>query len=221
MRPRVIIIFGAPGAGKSLQAGRLANKFNFFHLEASRWFENLLRDPKSRTDPLLKKERKLYLEGELLTPSFVLRAIKKEIQKVARLGFDLILSGSPRTLYEEEGLMPFLEKLYGRRSISIILLDVPVAVSLKRNGARLICSVCGANPINFPPQNPCPICGGKLGERPLDKPEVIKIRLGEYEKRTKPIFEDLKKRGYKFIRIDGRPAPFMVFQTIAKKLGLK
>ena len=43
----------------------------------------------------------------------------------------------------------------------------------------------------------CPLCGASLRRRTLDKPEVIKVRLAEYQNRTAPILAGLKKRGYK------------------------
>ena len=40
MDKKVIIIFGAPGAGKGTQAELLSEKLGFYHLESSKVIEN-------------------------------------------------------------------------------------------------------------------------------------------------------------------------------------
>ena len=69
----------------------------------------------------------------------------------------------------------------------------------------------------------CVFCGSVLKRRTLDTPAVIKVRLKEYEERTKPIFGFLKKRGYVIHNIDGEPLPFQVSKKIMRviELGMK
>jgi adenylate kinase family enzyme len=52
----------------------------------------------------------------------------------------------------------------------------------------------------------------------LDKPETIKIRLKEYQERTLPVIEYLKKRKIKVIKINGSFPPSVVFENILKNL---
>ena len=42
----------------------------------------------------------------------------------------------------------------------------------------------------------------------------MKVRLREYEARTFPIFDLVKKRGYRVVHVDGRPAPYKVMARI-------
>ena len=97
-------------------------------------------------------------------------------------------------------------------------MNVQLSESIKRNSKRFICSFCGAPLLTkyYPSAKPkfCPICGGALYKRTLDNPASIKIRNEEYKNRTKPVFDVIKKRGYKTIKIDGRPAPYKVFKKI-------
>ena len=58
------------------------------------------------------------------------------------------------------------------------------------------------------------------GRAKLDEPKVIRVRVKEYERRTYPIVEELKRRGIRVARIDGRPAQKKVFDEIVSKLGL-
>ena len=214
----VVIIFGPPGGGKGTQANLVANKLGLLHFDAGRFFESLIYDPKHKNDPVIKRERKFFEGGELMTPSFVLREVARHVKVIAGAGWGVVFSGSLRTLDEARGLLPIIEKLYGRKNIFVFALKVPPEASIRRNSKRLICRICGAPLLTsyYPSKNPkhCPVCGGPLYRRTLDKPEVIKIRLKEYHKRTEPIFKLIKKHGYPINEIDGRPAPHKVFNNI-------
>jgi adenylate kinase len=215
-----IIIYGPPGAGKGTQANLLADHLGGIHFDTGRYLEEYVHDPKNQKSKIVQREKKFFDTGKLLTPSFVLNIVKNKTKEIARANFSIIYSGSPRTVYEAEGLLPFLEKLYSKKNIFVFILDVPEKVSIKRNSSRLVCSVCGYTLLSryYPIKNPkyCPVCGGKFYKRTLDNPEVIKVRLKEYANRTKPIFELTKKRKYKVIKINGTPAPYKVFQKILK-----
>ncbi len=215
-----IIIYGPPGAGKGTQANLLADHLGAIHFDTGRYLEEYVNDPKNQKSKITQREKKLFNDGKLLTPSFVLNIVKNKTKTIARANFGIIYSGSPRTIYEAEGLLPVLEKLYKKSNIFVFILKVPAEVSLKRNSNRLVCSICGYTLLSryYPVKNPknCPVCAGKFYRRTLDKPEVIKVRLKEYENRTKPIFELTKKRKYKVVEIDGTPAPYKVFQKISR-----
>ena len=73
-------------------------------------------------DETIKKERELFDNGILLTPSFVLDVISAKAEKIANADFNLVFSGSPRTLFEafgdenHRGLIEILEKHYGKEN---------------------------------------------------------------------------------------------------------
>ncbi|MCL4437581.1 nucleoside monophosphate kinase [Patescibacteria group bacterium] len=211
-----IIIYGPPGAGKGTQANLLADHLGGIHFDTGRYLEEYVHDPKNQKSKIVQREKKLFDSGKLLTPSFVLNIVKNKTKEIARANFSIIYSGSPRTIYEAKGLLPILEKLYGKKNIFVFILKVPPEVSIKRNSNRLVCSICGYTLLShyYPIKNPkiCPVCAGKFYRRTLDNPEVIKVRLKEYENRTKPIFDLTKKRKYKVKEINGTPAPYKVFQ---------
>lgn len=223
MKKIAIIIYGPPGAGKGTQATMVADALDLVHFDTGRVLEETVHDPARQKSFMVRRERKLFDTGKLLTPSFVVEVVRREIERIAGAGVGLVFSGSPRTLYEAEKIFPVLEKLYGKKRIFLFILDVPPEVSVRRNSARLICRACGAPLLveYVPVENPkhCPRCGGLLYRRTLDTPKVIAVRLTEYNERTKPIFTFVKKRGYRIRTIDGRPAPYKVFEKVARVLA--
>ncbi len=256
MAKRAVIIYGAPGAGKGTQANLLSAAKGLIHFDTGKFLEQIVHDSDEQKDPRpegtrlaqlnwaaeIKKEAKLFDTGKLLSPTWVLKIVKEKTGEIAKAGFSVVYSGSPRTLYEAfgsmydpdsgektsptsstGGLIAFLEDVYGKKNISVVLLKVKSASSIQRNSNRKICSACGTvimyNDTTHH-HTTCPVCGGHLRKRTLDDPEVIKARLIEYEKRTAPIISEIKKRGYKVNEIDGEPAPYKVHEVIRKKLKI-
>jgi adenylate kinase len=226
-----IIMYGPPGSGKGTQAKLLADKFGLIHFDTGKYIEQVVHDPANRKDKIIQRERKLFDSGILCTPDWVLKIVGEKTEKLAEAGFGVVFSGSPRTFYEafgdkkQEGLIDVLEKHYGKKNIFIFNVDISAQNSIKRNGNRLLCSVCGTQLMatfkDVAKLKTCPFCGGKLYRRTLDKPETIKIRLKEYRERTLPIAAELKKRGYKIIRINGEPTPEKIHKKIVSLLKLK
>lgn len=225
MQKQAVIIYGPPGSGKGTQAELLARKYNFIHFDTGRYLESLVRAPGWQKSAILRRERHLFDTGKLCTPSWVSDMSKQFAEKVSKLGFSIVCSGSPRTLAEafgskENGLVKTLEKLYGKRNVITIRLLVNEKASLARNSHRLVCSVCGLPLLANAKTKNCAFCAGKMRTRSLDAPQVIKVRLKEYHNRTEPIVAGIKKRGFKVIRVNGEPLPYKVFGSIKKALKL-
>lgn len=229
-----VIIYGAPGSGKGTQADLLAKKFNLIHFDTGQYLESIVHDPKNKNNARIRKEKNLFDTGRLLTSSWVLEIISGKARQIARAGWGLVFSGSPRTFYEafgkskNSGLIKILEEEYGRSKIFFFLLKVHSNTSIQRNSQRLICSNCGRQLLGFYSQFyqlkhhhiGCPFCAAALRKRTLDNPETIKIRLKEYKERTNPIFAGLKKHGYNLHQIDGELLPYKVFAQIFKKIKI-
>lgn len=219
---KVIILYGPPGSGKGTQANLLASKFDVVHFDTGKFMEALVHDPAKQKDPVIKRERKLFDSGILMSPEFVLKTVKAESERLHEADYGIVFSGSPRTMYEAEGLMPVLMKLYGKNNIHVFILEAPAALSIKRNSNRLMCKFCGYGLLSayYPSKNPkhCPVCGGPFYRRTLDNPATIKIRLKQYAERTEPIFAFMKKLGIKSVKLDARPAPYKVFERIVREI---
>lgn len=216
---KAIAIYGSPGSGKGMQATLLEHRYGFIHFDTGKYIERVVQDPANQKKAIIRKEHKLFKSGYLNTPSWVFKTVKEEVVRMSKAREDIVFSGSPRTLFEAEHLIPLLEKLYGRRNIKFFSLDVPKDVAVDRNLARRICSVCGAVIIDPDVDHKhCPICRGKLIKRALDNREVLVRRFEQYVDRTKPIFEYIKKHGYKIVKIDGTSSPKAVFEKLSKHI---
>lgn len=221
---KAIVFFGAPGAGKGTQANLLAKEFQMIHFDTGRYLEYLIYAPENQKNKTIQRERELRENGKLMTPSFVFKVTETRIRKIGESGMGLVLSGSPRTVHETQSLVPLLEKLYGKKNILFFLIEVPPTETVTRNAGRLLCSVCGAQLMakhRGKLSKHCPFCGGTLRRRKDDKPSVIKKRIVEYNERTAPIFDEIKKMGYSLTKIDGTPLPAEVFKNITATLRSK
>ncbi|MBI5079106.1 nucleoside monophosphate kinase [Candidatus Wolfebacteria bacterium] len=229
---KAVIIMGPPGSGKSTQARLLADKIDYVHLDTGAYLEAVIYDPTNAKNREIAKERRIFEKGGLLTPSWVLKIVKKRVEELARAKTGVILSGSPRTLYEafgdkrRIGLMKTFEKGYGRKNIVVFEIKISPNDSIDRNSHRLICSSC-RSPIlkmekcRFEIGGSCPFCGGKLRGRTLDSVETIKNRLKEYRRRTHPVVEKIKKSGYQIIIINGRFKPCQIHEKILENFNSK
>jgi len=227
-KSQIIILLGPPGAGKGTQAILLAEKFDLFYFETSKILEKAFEENIEEKIEIegkyysISEEKEKWKKGLLCSPPFVTWLVKKEIERLAKEGKGIVFSGSPRTLYEAERIMPLLEKLYGKENIKTILIDIPFEVSLFRNSHRRICQLL-RHPILWTKETEnltiCPLDGSKLIKRKgLDDPETIKVRWEEYKKRTFPIVEYLKKNSFKVEKVNGEGTVAEVFSSILKIL---
>jgi adenylate kinase len=226
MHKQAVVIYGPPGSGKGTQAELLAKKYNFVHFDTGKYIEATVHDPKLQKNAVIRRERKLFDAGKLNSPPWVLGLVKKAAARIARVGSSIVFSGSPRTLYEalgdksRAGLFTTLDKLYGKKNITILKLTVRPQTSIKRNSGRLVCSVCGLPILAASKIKNCALCGAPARKRSLDKPAIIKVRLKQYDDRTLPILQKAKKLGLRIAEIDGEPAPYKVFANIVRTLKL-
>ena len=227
---KVIILLGPPGSGKGTQAQLLAEKLNLYYLETSKVLEEKFQEIKNEKEYIrvkgkryyLAKEKKLWEEGFLCSPPFVTHLVKKKIEELNKQGKNLVLAGSPRTLYEGKEITPLLKRLYGKENIKVVLITLSAKESIFRNSHRRICELM-RHPILYNKETAkltyCPLDGSKLIKRKgLDEPETIKIRLKEYKKRTFPLVEYFKKQNFKVKKVNGAQTVTNVFEDILKAI---
>jgi adenylate kinase len=224
-----VILMGAPGAGKGTQGELLSDKLNLYYFETSRILERAFANAKKNDfvkiggkKYYIKKQETLWKAGLLCDPQFVNFLTEKRIKELYRFGENLVLSGSPRTMGEARKLVPLLEKLYGKKNIKAVLIEVPPEETIYRNSHRRICSLM-RHPILYSKETKnlkhCPLDGSKLLRRKgLDDPETIKVRLREYRERTLPVINFLKERGLKIRKVKGVGTVEQVFKRISKAL---
>jgi adenylate kinase len=233
MDKQVIIIFGPPGAGKGTQSELLSSKTGAFLFETSRILEREFERAKTLPEDSAERfiefdnqkfdilyEKRIWTEGLLCDPPFVTYLVMQEIQKLFDEGKSLILAGSPRTLYEGEKIMPFIENLYGKENIKTILIEISPEVTTWRNTHRRICKLVRHSILfnkETEPLTSCPLDGSDLVKREgLDSPESIKVRLQQYQDRTFPIFEFFKTRNIDIKKINGEQDVSDVYDEILK-----
>ncbi len=186
-KPKVIILLGPPGAGKGTQAELLAEEFDLFHWETSKIISRMINRARKRDFVIADgkkyyfwQEKKLSDKGLLWDPPFLIQCIKGKIEELAKEKKGVVMSGSPRTLYEARELIPLLEKLYGGKNIQVVIINLSPKQSIWRNSHRRECSLM-RHPILFTKETisltRCPLDGSKLIVREDDAPETIKKRL--------------------------------------------
>ncbi|KKT81354.1 MAG: hypothetical protein A2925_02715 [Candidatus Yanofskybacteria bacterium RIFCSPLOWO2_01_FULL_44_22] len=216
---------GPIGSGKDTQAAILAPKIGYTIFKSTQALEEKFRNTKPE-DPDYEdmiKEKNMWDNGILLTPHWVAGVVNEAVQKLVDSGVKgIIFSGSPRTLPEAEQEIPKLESFGGKDAIVLFKLHVSGGESMKRNSLRLFCQK-NSHPIDpeVAKTNPsiCPEDGGKVIRRTLDNPDVIKVRLGEFEQRTVPAIEYVEKRGIESINIPGENSIQGVADDVWKELS--
>lgn len=205
-----VIFIGPPGAGKGTQAILLEEELGFYHLETAQLIEQKFTTSKPEDSDYeeIERERILFDKGILLTPKFIARLLIEQIRKLSKENASVVFSGSPRTVFEAEHVIPVLIEEYGLENVYIIHIPVSEETSIKRNSHRRICEK-SRHPIPYTIETKdlkfCPEDGSSLITRGvLDSPETIKIRLKEYKERTAPVLDLVKdKFSLKIHRVDG------------------
>lgn len=226
---KVIIILGPPGSGKGTQGELLASKFNLYHFETSRILESKYAAAKKGDfvkvggkKYFLLDEKKIRDSGKWNSPPLVAFWVKEKIKALAREGKGIVMSGSPKTVYEAGQETPLFKKLYGSENIKVILIKQKPEVSIFRNSKRKICELM-RHSILYSKENEkltkCPIDGSNFILREDTDPKVIKSKLEQYQTRALPVLDYFKKQGLKIKEINGEKSVVEVFNDILKALN--
>ncbi len=229
---QTIILFGPPGAGKGTQAELLARKFSLYYFETSEILERTFQEAEEKNEDKIVtiegesysvlKEKEIWKEGKLCSPPFVVYLVQEEIKRLFEEGRDLVIAGSPRTVYEAEKIVPVLKNLYGLENIKVVLIEISPEETIFRNSHRRICQLM-RHPILYNEETKnltvCPLDGSKLLRREgLDDPETIKTRLKEYKERTYPVLKVFEDEGLKIRKVNGEQNIADVFKDILEVL---
>ena len=209
----VLILLGAPGAGKGTQAARLSARMGLRHISTG----DLFRDHLSRKSQLGEKARGYMERGELVPDSLVLDMLRDRVaQPDCRDGY--VLDGFPRTVPQAEAL----EKLVAEQGGTARALNLEVAddVLVARLTGRRVCRTDGSHiqHVLFSPpaqDGVCDTCGGELYQRKDDSEDVVGRRLEVYREQTAPLLDFYAQRGI-LESIDGDRSPELVLADIAR-----
>ena len=198
--PTIIVLMGAPGAGKGTQARLLQERMNLPQISTGDMFRALAE----ADTPLADEVRAIQQAGLLIPDNVVIRVVEERTsQNDCRNGY--ILDGFPRTAAQAVTL----EELAARQGneIKAILIDVPTQLLARRLTGRRNCPICGEiyNIYFKPPKidNRCDLHPEvELVQRTDDAQEKIRVRLETYETETAPLL-DYYARSNRLHRIDG------------------
>lgn len=181
---KIVILFGAPGAGKGTVAQHLLDNYGVVHFSTG----NLLRNEVKNGTSIGKEVEAILSSGKLVGDDVVNRVVESNLQKVL-LGNDVVLlDGYPRTV-EQAKFLDTIDEGNLKPSIRVLELDVDHEVVVSRIAGRVVCSKCGAtfNASQLNGNTVCSRCSGELVKRADDSEEVVRRRLQEYVNMTLPV----------------------------------
>lgn len=196
----IIVMMGAPGAGKGTQADILQDELDMVHVSSG----DLLRENRNQGTELGKVADTYMSRGELVPDNLVISMIIERLEKpdVER---GIILDGFPRTLAQAAALDDALD-IREKRVNSVLFINVDTKELFERLTGRWTCRRCGHvfHEKFAPPKVPgvCDVCGGELYQRNDDKPETVETRLHAYFESTMPIINYYRKRNI-LCEVDG------------------
>ena len=212
----VVLLLGAPGAGKGTQARFLSDLLGVPHVASG----DLLRDHRQRGTVLGKAAQDYMDRGDLVPDALVVDMIADRLNEPdARRG--ALLDGFPRTLTQARALEERLTQRGGAVR-SAIYVEVPTEVLVERLAGRWLCRTCQAsyhemfNPSSRP--GVCDACAGELYQRTDDKREVVANRVAVYLRDTLPVVEHYAQQGI-LQRVDGNQSIQAVKAALRQALG--
>jgi adenylate kinase len=217
----VVLLLGAPGAGKGTQAKRLAGRLALPHISTG----DLFRENLGRSTPLGLKAKGFMEKGELVPDGLVIEMLESRVAQPDCAG-GYLLDGFPRTLPQAEALGVSLAAA-GRRSgkaplLVVVDIAVPDALIVRRASGRLVCGGCGhIQHTEFDPPRVagrCDRCGAALQSRADDQPAVVTKRLEVYHRQTAPLVQHYRGAG-QLETIDGQGTPEEVFERLLGALA--
>ena len=203
----IIILLGAPGAGKGTVAQHLVDNYKVLHFSTG----NLLRDEVKKESDIGLKVKDILNSGGVVSDDIVSELVEQKVSDTLEEIDAVILDGYPRTRTQAIKLDDMKSgKL--RNSIHVIELDVNEEEVVERISKRQVCSVCGKT---YGYLDTVCSCGGKLIKRKDDEESVVRKRLEDYEEKTLPISEYYSDR---LIRVSGEGTRREVAQRVDEAL---
>ena len=190
---KIIVLMGAPGAGKGTQARLLQERLSLPQISTGDMFRAIM---KTET-PLAEELRPLLTQGKLVPDELTIRVVRERTaQPDCRAGY--ILDGFPRTTAQAE----MLEGLAAEQGHALlaVLVDVPFDILEKRMTGRRNCPVCGEiYNVYFKPPARDEVCDRhpetRLVRRADDNAETARDRIATFERDTRPLLDFYEKTG--------------------------
>jgi adenylate kinase len=209
--PKIIVLMGAPGAGKGTQARLLQERLHLPQVSTGDMFRAL----KEAHTPLAEEVRVLMAAGQLVPDDVTIRVVRERTaQDDCRNGY--ILDGFPRTP-AQAAMLETLAVEQGN-TIQAIEIRMPRELLARRMTGRRNCPVCGEiYNIYFRPPKVDNVCDlhpqTQLVHRADDRPETVEARLATYEVQTRPLLDYYQAKNVLFV-VDGTREPEDIYRDI-------
>ncbi|HEU4477013.1 MAG TPA: adenylate kinase [Pyrinomonadaceae bacterium] len=190
--PKIIVLMGAPGAGKGTQARLLQERLNLPQISTG----DIFRALKEQNTPLAEEVRAIMQAGQLVPDDVTIRVVRERTSRDDCSG-GYILDGFPRTPAQAT-MLDDLAVEQGK-TIHPIDIEIPRELLEKRMTGRRSCPVCGEiYNIYFKPPKVDNVCDwhpeAQLIHRADDNPETVTARLATYEQQTWPLLDYYRSR---------------------------
>lgn len=190
---KIIVLIGAPGAGKGTQARLLEERRGIPQISTG----DMFRDMKTLDTPLAREVQAIMASGKLISDDVTYRIVRERTGKNDVKG-SYVLDGYPRTSVQAEQLEELSREQH--KQVQAIEVAVPREELIKRLTGRRICPVCGEiyNIYSKPPAVEG-VCDehpdAKLDHRADDSEEKVSVRLETYDAVTKPLLDYYRGSG--------------------------
>jgi adenylate kinase len=208
----LLILLGAPGAGKGTQGSRLAERLEIPKIATGDILRQAVREGTS-----LGTEARRYMDAGELVPDEVILGLVQEALASEEANGGAIFDGFPRTVAQAEALEEILAD-QGRALDAVVALDVPAEAIVERMAGRRTDPETGqVYHVRFQP--PPPAIAERCVQRPDDREETVRHRLEVSEATTRPLLDHYERLGVPVHHVDGDRPVDEVQRDILSLLG--
>jgi adenylate kinase len=210
---KIIVLMGAPGAGKGTQARLLQERLNLPQISTG----DIFRALKEEQTPLANQVRTLMEAGRLVPDDLTIQLVRERTaHDDCKNGY--ILDGFPRT--PAQAAMLDQLAIEQNKRLQAIDIEVPHDLLIKRMVGRRNCPVCGEiYNVFFRPPKVDNVCDrhpeAQLQQRQDDNPETVQARLATYEEKTRPLI-DYYQAAKVLEVVDGTRDPEAIYRDIER-----
>ena len=179
----ILILLGAPGAGKGTQATFICQKYGIPQISTG----DMLRAAVKAGTPLGLQAKAIMESGGLVSDDLIINLVKERLaQSDCANGF--LFDGFPRTIPQADAM-----KAAGVKLDYVLEIDVPFEAIIERMSGRRSHPPSGRtyhvkfNPPKVAGQDD--VSGEALVQREDDKEETVKKRLDVYSAQTRPLVD--------------------------------
>ncbi len=211
---KIIVLIGAPGAGKGTQARLLQERRSIPQISTG----DMFREMKNADTPLAREVQAIMASGKLISDDLTYKIVRTRTSKPDTAG-TFLLDGYPRTAVQAEQLEELATEQ--GKSIQAIEVDVPRDELLKRLTGRRSCPICGEiyNIYSKPPKREgfCDFHAA-LEHRADDSEEKVTVRLATYDELTRPLLDYYERSG-RLKKVDGTGEIEDIYREVESLVG--